>query len=355
MLQILAFNPSQLEERVPSGPLSAYGGCIVKWSGTRRCPRYGGTDQDPPDMPLRKPAGASFHFRQATSVRRGGTITNTEGMMNASAEVSRLLEQSGAVLVRHKKHLVYQLPNGRMFTRYKSPSDHRAPLNELSDLRRALATDRPTAPYSTHKPPAQGAEICAREHNSMPATQNAAQAPPPPAAGSAQAMPRVSLKERIETAIREEETAQEKLLAEAQTVERRLCMLKALLPFAEEPAAEAALKAIVSEPAMPPEPTRPEPPQEITERVQITRQLVLAATQTFDDTFTVNDVMALMTGGRKIDGQERLRVRSSIAQSMMTLYERGELVRESEGYGKRQAVWRKAVLCGSGHGVGTRA
>jgi hypothetical protein len=95
----------------------------------------------------------------------------------------------------------------------------------------------------------------------------------------------------------------------------------------------------------------PEPPQRITERVQVTRQLVLAATQTFEETFTVNDVMALMTGGRQIDPQERLRIRSSIAQSVTTLFDRGELVRESEGYGKRQAVWRKAALNGNGNGA----
>ncbi len=41
----------------------------------------------------------------------------------------------------------------------------------------------------------------------------------------------------------------------------------------------------------------------------MTRQLVLAATQTFEDTFTVNDVLAEMTGNQKLDPPERLRVR----------------------------------------------
>ena len=41
-------------------------------------------------------------------------------------------------------------------------------------------------------------------------------------------------------------------------------------------------------------------------------------------------------------------MRQSIAQSMVTLFERGELLREAEGYGKRQAVWRRAVLNGNG-------
>ena len=53
----------------------------------------------------------------------------------------------------------------------------------------------------------------------------------------------------------------------------------------------------------------------------------------------------------------RLDSKLSIAQAIVTLFERGELIREAEGFGKRQAIWRKAVLNGNGHGkgVGTRA
>jgi hypothetical protein len=169
-----------------------------------------------------------------------------------------------------------------------------------------------------------------------------------------------SLKERIEAAVFDEEAAQEKLLAAAQLHERRAQMLRAILPFADEPAIEAALRSILPDietpapaPAAPARPT--EPPQQITERVQVTRALVFAATQTFEETFTVNDVMGRMTGGAIIDGQERLRVRSSIAGAMMVLLERGELIRVAEGYGKRQAIWRRAVLSGNGNGQGIRA
>jgi hypothetical protein len=99
------------------------------------------------------------------------------------------------------------------------------------------------------------------------------------------------------------------------------------------------------------------PPEAITERVQVTRQLVLAATQTLDAPFTVNDVMAVMVNGRQIELDERGRVRASIAQAMTTLYERGELVKEQEHFGRRQTIWRKAQLNGNRHhdGVGTRA
>lgn len=163
-----------------------------------------------------------------------------------------------------------------------------------------------------------------------------------------------ALKQRIDAAIAQAEQEQETLLAAAQKTERRIQTLKALLPFAEDVATEDLLRAIMP-PVEPPAPERvlaPEPPQQITERVQVTRQLVLAATQTFDETFTVNDVMALMTGGRQIAGVERLRIRSSIAQAMVTLFQRGELIREAEGYGKRQTVWKKAALSRSGNGTG---
>jgi len=261
--------------------------------------------------------------------------------MNAALEVTKLLNEYGAVLVRQNKHLVYRLPNGRVFTRVKTPGDHRTPLNELSDLRHALGVERPT-PQPTGEP-----------KGNMPTAQTPAPEPSTPTAVATEDRHKQSLKERIEAAIADEESAQEKLLNAAQAHERKVQMLKALLPFADDPAAEEGLRTLlpgtdssrtVSEAAP------PEPPQVITERVQVTRQLVFAATQTFGDTFTVNDVMARMTGGAVIDGQERQRVRSSIAGAMMALLDRGEVLRVAEGFGKRQAVWRKAALDGGGNG-----
>ncbi len=40
--------------------------------------------------------------------------------MNAAAEVSRLLSECGAVLIRQNKHLVYSLPNGQNFVLAKT-------------------------------------------------------------------------------------------------------------------------------------------------------------------------------------------------------------------------------------------
>jgi hypothetical protein len=239
--------------------------------------------------------------------------------------------------VRQGKHLVYRLPNGQNFVLAKTSGDPaRAAKNNLSDLRRALGIVR--------EAPAKGV----MEVQTMPPVETQPQESLQP-----QQLNQETLKDRIEAAIVTEEAVQERLLAEAQAVERRLLMLKAVLPFAEDPAAADVLRQVLPavelpRPAAPESATPTEPPQQITERVQVTRQLVFAATQTFAGTFTVNDVMALMTGGRQIDRRERLRVRQSIWQAMMSLHERGELIREAEGYGRRQALWRKAVLKGSG-------
>ncbi len=76
---------------------------------------------------------------------------------------------------------------------------------------------------------------------------------------------------------------------------------------------------------------------------QVTRQLVFAATQTFQENFTVNEVMDLMTGGRQIEGAERLRVRQSTAAAMVSLHDRGELLKVEEHCGRSQTIWQKST------------
>jgi hypothetical protein len=271
--------------------------------------------------------------------------------MNAATEMDRLLAEHGAVLVRQSKHLVYRLPNGNSFTRSKTQYEGKAQHVELGNLRRALGV---TGQQPQSKGEERGVEYRPTE---VPVTTGC----PEPAALAPEPLQQEpdSLKQRIEAAIARAEQEQETLLAAAQKVERRVQMLKALVPFSEEVNAEDVLRAIMKT-APPPQPQpvpAPEPPQAITERVQVTRQLVLAATQTFQEPFTVNDVMALMVNGHQIDGGERGRVRASIAQAMATLHERGELVKHQEHFGRRQTIWRKAQLNGNGHsnGVGTRA
>jgi hypothetical protein len=60
--------------------------------------------------------------------------------MNPETQVAELLASSGAKLKRKTGHEVWQLPNGRKFTRAKTPSDSRATANQLAQLKRALST-----------------------------------------------------------------------------------------------------------------------------------------------------------------------------------------------------------------------
>jgi len=60
------------------------------------------------------------------------------------ADTIALLKEHGAVLVRQKKHQVWELPDGRHFTIGSTPSDSaRAGLNSLRDLRRFLGLTPP--------------------------------------------------------------------------------------------------------------------------------------------------------------------------------------------------------------------
>jgi hypothetical protein len=160
--------------------------------------------------------------------------------MNARHEIDRLLEESGAVLVRQNRHLVYRLPNGKNFVVAKTSSDpDRAAKNSLSDLRRALGAPRMTASQepTIMEDPQEAIHQSPQNHPPEPPRQDVS--------GHAQES---NLRSRVESMIVGEEAAQELLMAEAQQLERRVHMLKALLPFADDPATEAALKALTSPP-----------------------------------------------------------------------------------------------------------
>jgi hypothetical protein len=58
--------------------------------------------------------------------------------MSPHAEVTRLLAESGAQLVRQGKHHIHRLPDGTNWVTPATPSDHRSWRNNLSGLRRKL-------------------------------------------------------------------------------------------------------------------------------------------------------------------------------------------------------------------------
>jgi len=157
--------------------------------------------------------------------------------------------------------------------------------------------------------------------------------------------PSTNMKERWSAAVAQAEAYREKLLADAQLADRRVQMLKAMVP---NPAFADTLRAVlpslnpVPAPAVA-APAAPPPPQQISEYVQVTRELVYAATQTFDDAFTVNDVVDRMLNGRDVDKVERNRIRMSVAGGMIALNERGQVTREFQGIGCKQSIWRAVV------------
>ena len=117
--------------------------------------------------------------------------------------------------------------------------------------------------------------------------------------------PSIDMKERWDAAVAQAEAYQEKLLADAQLAERRVVMLKAMVPFLDDPTFADTLRAVlpsIEPPPPPPVVHTPPPPQQISQYVQVTRELVHAATQTFDELFTVNDVVDRMLNGRQVEG-----------------------------------------------------
>ena len=53
-------------------------------------------------------------------------------------EVLTILHNTGATLVRQKRHQIFRFPDGRIWVVPKTPSDTHAWRNNLSDLRRKL-------------------------------------------------------------------------------------------------------------------------------------------------------------------------------------------------------------------------
>ena len=151
----------------------------------------------------------------------------------------------------------------------------------------------------------------------------------------------------VERLIKEHEQRRDSLMQEAELCDKRLNNLRLLLPAASDPiltcALREALEPLVQEVVVPPAPPPPPPIQ----RIQVTRDIVFRATQKFDKVFTVNDVVAAILEGTHAAEEEFKRVRSTVAQLMMSMLERGWVYRVEQGLGKRQAIWRRVPLTDS--------
>jgi hypothetical protein len=272
--------------------------------------------------------------------------------MNPEAEVHRLLDECGAVLVRQNKHRVYRLPNNQNFVMASTASDHRAMANNLADLRRMLNTTRervmtPTTTEATPEVPLS-VPVEASPAPEPVAVASDATLPAPPAVPTE---PKVeTLAERITAAIAAAEQEQEQLLLAAQIAERRVHLLKALEQFADDPTVERTLGGLIKVPR-PTGPviktTTPDAPQgRVTSSVYpviVTRDRVFETATRLgadDRAFSTVSVTQQMIGDQHVNPKDRNRIHASISHAMVVLADRGLVVLHEKGYGKRPSLWR---------------
>ena len=203
----------------------------------------------------------------------------------------------------------FRLPNGEVFiaTRLRN-GDKQAVESQLTKLKRMLG--QASNPQRAEEP----------------------RVVPPPASPTIQ--------QRIEEGITLLEAEERRLTEETSALKKRIEALRAVaVALMDIPDAEAVLASFLT----PQEPPRPEPPpQIITERLQVTRQLVFVGTQAMTGRFKVDDLVDVMMQGRKVHDTERVRIRSCVAAMLVSMVERGEVKKVEEGRGKKPAFFIKA-------------
>jgi hypothetical protein len=99
--------------------------------------------------------------------------------MSAETEIATLLRDHHAVLIRQARHNIYRLPNGQNFVCAQTPSDRRAALNSLRDLRRLLGLSRVAeakpSKQARRSPPAPPAPAQPTRLTDLPGTRTLAQ------------------------------------------------------------------------------------------------------------------------------------------------------------------------------------
>lgn len=166
--------------------------------------------------------------------------------MNEKKQLEDLLRQSGAELVRRRKHLVYRLPNGKNVVVASTPGDRRAVLNTIRDLKRAA--EMKTSRREKHM------ETIIATTPTVDSTAAPETAAPEPAAKRTNAW-----QEKLNAAVKMERERAALLMQQAERCENRARMLEALLPYAEDSGAEEALRALF--PTLAPPPPQQQPKQ----------------------------------------------------------------------------------------------
>ncbi len=264
----------------------------------------------------------------------------------ADREIQRLLTESGAKLIRNTNHLVYELPNGNKFTMAKTPGGAQSTQNALHDLRRQLGVRH----LSTTELPSVVIDHLDERLSEQDLSKTEVRIPEPENRQPVLYIPPVV--QRLEAAIQEQERLREFHLDESTKAEATINLLNDM-KIHMDTSDKVARMEIVLQTLLPPppavvkpatEPRRPaEPPQAIVDRVQITEQLVYAATTVLSEHFVINDIFDLMVKDRTVDSHERRRIRTSIADALMRLLSKGQVSRVAEGAGRRQAVFTNRV------------
>ncbi len=224
--------------------------------------------------------------------------------MNPMNEITRLLEDNGAVLVRQKKHRVYKVA-GATFVQPNTSGDRRASANGLSDLRKLLPKTVQAAP------PAVGPPEPTPPQDPPPVTPPVPELPP--------------LQNRIAASIASMEAERENLFAQASALDRRINFLQDLLKHAAEMDIGAILLSL--QPPPPPAAVAPPPPC-----ILVSRDLIRQAVKDITGTFTADKVTDILQGSLHVSPEEYSRARKAAVFALRSMVERGEVRRAAPGH-----------------------
>ena len=271
--------------------------------------------------------------------------------MDGDEAVDRMLKNAGAELIREGKHLVYRLPNGHNFVRAKTPSDYRIGQNNLRDLRRAM--NIPRAEFNRQLYPEKGERKIVEP---QPATMEPVQAKPLPTAmptvmpEPSAPKPAETYRDRLLKVLEQKELHRKALLDEASREESAIAALSLLLDV-DDSILGNALQSLLPKPAPAPvfRSHEPAPPDFVTDRVHVTQQLVFAATQVTESSFTLDEIVEIMIGGRRVNGDERARIRSCVDTLLRTLVQKGKVLKIRQGKGRMPGLYQKIAIAPGTH------
>jgi hypothetical protein len=152
----------------------------------------------------------------------------------------------------------------------------------------------------------------------------------------------VSIKDKLEEAIRVAQEEQDRLFSLTQAAEKRVQLLKALIPFQDDESFSLTLSALLPPPPQPPPPVAPPvlEPAAIRPQIQVTRNRVEELVLAISGDFTAPDIVGKIVGAADIDAVERRRVYTAVNGALAGLHERGKVDKVTQGIGRRNTVWR---------------